>query len=46
MAESFKVKISVAVSFCLERRREDTFIDEGIPSFTTRGQEYIITKVK
>jgi hypothetical protein len=40
------VKVSVGESFCLERRRGDTFIDEGIPSFTTRRQEYIITKVK
>jgi hypothetical protein len=42
----FEVKASVVVSFCLERRRRNTFIDEGIPSFTTRKQNYIITKVK
>jgi hypothetical protein len=34
------------VSFCLQWRRGVTFIDEGIPSFTTRKQNYIITKVK
>jgi hypothetical protein len=33
----FKVKASVVVSFCLERRRGSTFIDEGIPSFTTNN---------
>jgi hypothetical protein len=36
----------MVVSFCLKWRRGVTFIDEGIPSFTTRKQDYIITKVK
>jgi hypothetical protein len=36
----------MVVSFCLKWRRGDTFIDEGIPSFTIRKQNYIITKVK
>jgi hypothetical protein len=36
----------MVLSFCLEWRRRVTFIDEGIPSFTTTKQNYIITKVK
>jgi hypothetical protein len=36
----------MVVSFCLIRRGGVTFIDEGIPLFTTRKQNYIITKVK
>jgi hypothetical protein len=36
----------MVVSFCLKWRGGVTFIDEGIPSFTTRKQNYIITKVK
>jgi hypothetical protein len=36
----------MVVSFCLKWRRGVTFIDEGIPSFTMRKQNYIITKVK
>jgi hypothetical protein len=34
------------LSFCLFQRGGVTFIDEGIPSFTTKKQNYIITKVK
>jgi hypothetical protein len=42
----FEVKASMVVSFCLQWRRGVTFINEGIHSFTTRKQNYIITKVK
>jgi hypothetical protein len=36
----------MVLSFYLDRRRRVTFIDEGIPSFTTTKQNYIITTVK
>jgi hypothetical protein len=44
----YDFKVSGLDSFCLylKWRKKLTFIDEGIPSFTTTKQNYIITKVK